>query len=353
LTTLRRISIAIAAGAASLAVCTPAATAANVLLGTPSPGMMIDNFMFPRSSTLSQGTLPGAVLTSPVDGAIVRWRFSGGDREATYSLRVLDLRGGLESLGAGRSAEVTPATGDLETFPAALPIRAGQTIGIDMEAGASINFRETDGAQLLFSQPPVAEGVPSPAAALATTELGFNAEVQPAPTVTGIAPETGPLEGGNPVVITGTEFRGVSAVHFGAVPAGFQVDSEGQITAVAPSNVTSTLVPISVTTVAGTASSAGTYAYVGTGGGGEGGSGGGGGGGGGNENGAGGVRCVVPKLRNLRLTTAKRRLRQSNCGLGRVRRKSGSSLATGRVLGQSPGRGRVLAPGAKVKLTLR
>ena len=56
-----------------------------------------------------------------------------------------------------------------------------------------------------------------------------------APLVTGVAPSAGPPTGGTSVVVTGTNFIGVSAVRFGATNAqSFVVDSPTQITAVSP-----------------------------------------------------------------------------------------------------------------------
>lgn len=55
-----------------------------------------------------------------------------------------------------------------------------------------------------------------------------------APVVSSLSPASGPLEGGTSVVITGTNFNGVTSVTFGGVPAGFTVNSPTQITAIAP-----------------------------------------------------------------------------------------------------------------------
>ncbi len=55
------------------------------------------------------------------------------------------------------------------------------------------------------------------------------------PTVTGLDPGFGRTDGGTSVRITGTNFTGVTAVRFGSTAAGFTVDSETEITAVAPS----------------------------------------------------------------------------------------------------------------------
>lgn len=55
-----------------------------------------------------------------------------------------------------------------------------------------------------------------------------------APVIASLAPSSGPLEGGESVVITGTNFNGVTSVTFGGIPAGFTVDSPTQITVIAP-----------------------------------------------------------------------------------------------------------------------
>ncbi|MGI5940470.1 MAG: IPT/TIG domain-containing protein, partial [Thermoleophilia bacterium] len=85
------------------------------------------------------------------------------------------------------------------------------------------------------------------------------------PTVTGLDPAGGPAVGGNIVVITGTDFVGVSAVRFGTMNATvYHVDSTTRITAVAPAGTEGSTVNVTVTTPAGTSSVAGTandYVY--------------------------------------------------------------------------------------------
>ncbi|GAA3839762.1 IPT/TIG domain-containing protein [Streptomyces phyllanthi] len=63
-------------------------------------------------------------------------------------------------------------------------------------------------------------------------------------------PHQGPTSGGNQVVITGTGFTGATSVKFGTKSASFTVDSNTQITAIAPSN--SNAVQVVVTTPYGT-----------------------------------------------------------------------------------------------------
>ncbi len=71
------------------------------------------------------------------------------------------------------------------------------------------------------------------------------------PVVSKVAPREGPLEGGATVTITGANFGGASAVHFGgAAASSFTVDSQGEITATAPAGTGT--VDVTVTTPSGT-----------------------------------------------------------------------------------------------------
>ena len=84
------------------------------------------------------------------------------------------------------------------------------------------------------------------------------------PTVTSVVPISGNNTGGTTVTITGTDFNFASAVKFGATAAtSFTIDSNGQITAIAPPGSVAT-VDVTVTNAAGTSatSTADTYVYV-------------------------------------------------------------------------------------------
>ncbi|WP_063834225.1 IPT/TIG domain-containing protein [Nocardia rhamnosiphila] len=81
------------------------------------------------------------------------------------------------------------------------------------------------------------------------------------PTLTAIAPNTGPVTGGTTVVLTGTNLTGATAVSFGGTPAtSFTVNSSTQITAVAPAGAAGT-VSVTVTTAGGTSNGV-SYTYV-------------------------------------------------------------------------------------------
>lgn len=108
-----------------------------------------------------------------------------------------------------------------------------------------------------------ASGAPlQPANEFSNEVYAFNADVQALPSATSIATETGPAKRGTPVVVSGSNFEGVTAVDFGSVPASsFSVDSEGQITAIAPVVTAGGEVPVTVTTLAGSAMAATHYTY--------------------------------------------------------------------------------------------
>ena len=83
-----------------------------------------------------------------------------------------------------------------------------------------------------------------------------------APTVTGVAPSSGPAAGGTSVAITGTNFTGASAVTFGGTPAAsFTVNSATSITAITPAG-TAGAADVSVTANSITGTDSGAFTYV-------------------------------------------------------------------------------------------
>jgi len=149
--------------------------------------------------------------------------------------------------------------------------------------------------------------------------------------VTSIAPTSGSISGGTPVVITGHDFTGATAVSFGGIPASkFTVDPDTQITATSPARSTRGAVDVTVTTPAGQTAptSADRFTYI---------------------------ACVVPKLKGSKLKHAKQVLAQANCSLGKVTKKKhhkGGKHKTRKVKGQSPKVGTVLPAGSKVSIKL-
>jgi uncharacterized repeat protein (TIGR03803 family) len=77
-------------------------------------------------------------------------------------------------------------------------------------------------------------------------------------TITNFTPNSGPS--GTSVVITGTNFTGVTAVKFNSTPASFVVNSDTQITATVPNGATTG--PITITSPAGSVSSTTNFAVA-------------------------------------------------------------------------------------------
>jgi hypothetical protein len=90
---------------------------------------------------------------------------------------------------------------------------------------------------------------------------------EPRPGINGVLPTQGPARGGNPVTIYGSGLSFARSVAFGTVPASsYTVNSDAQITAIAPPQPIATTVVVSVTTMGGDPSVFGNdqYAYVGS-----------------------------------------------------------------------------------------
>jgi large repetitive protein len=313
-------------GAATAAQAAPV-TVGSLLVGPYSEG----------KATGGSGTFlnlafgePGARPTSPVSGAIVSWRVT--DASGAFRVRVLRPAGGTAYTSVASSPTQIASGGfgtGIQTFAAAVPIQAGDTIGLDIANGNEIGIQTTDPSDVAAVwSPALPDGATLPFTASENEiEVGFNATVQPAPALASVAPASGPIKGGTAVTVTGTDFAGVSGVSFGGTPAtSFAVGSEGQLLAVAPPHKVGK-VDVTVTTVAGTTpvTAADKFSYKG---------------------------CVVPKLKGKTLKTAKKKLRKASCKLGKVKFRGSATAKTGKVVKQSRKAGKQLATGTRVSLTL-
>ncbi len=308
------------------------AAAAPVMVGSPLLGAADPNPVT-SNSTVANITIeaPGAHATSPVSGAVVRWHLLGSEF-GPFSLRVLRPAGSSSYTGAGTSSPVVSPGPGLQTFAAALPIRAGDTIGLDVVKGAKVGILSPAPLSSVAGWgPALPEGATVPYTEAGTgAEFTFNAEVQPQPTVSALTPATGSVRGGTAVALTGADFASVSAVMFGTIPASaYTVDSEGQISAIAPPAAAGAA-NVTVSTVAGTSPVVGgarfTYTEA--------------------------PHCVVPELFGKKLKAAKKRLAKADCKLGKVKLLNGAIAKTAKVKEQTPKPGKVLAPGARITVKL-
>jgi hypothetical protein len=241
--------------------------------------------------------------------------------------------------------EGTLEGGALETFPAHLPIKAGQMIGLELEnEGAAIRGAYSQGADPVVLEPAMPDGAiatPPPWWSEGTWGAGlvipFNAEILPVPTVVGVSATKGPAAGGDQVSITGENFAEVTGVSFGSTGASYTVDSETAITATVPAGSPESSVPVSVATAAGRAEAAVSYTYEST------------------PPAPVFVPvpvCRVPKLKVKRLPAARKMLSRDGCRLGRVEKSGNATSRSGRVKKQSPHPETVLPYGSKVAVTL-
>jgi IPT/TIG domain-containing protein/PASTA domain-containing protein len=271
----------------------------------------------------------GANLTSPVSGAIVRWRVQGAEGGPFY-LRVLRPNGSGGYMASGTSNAATPSGSGLQTFTANLPVQAGDLIGVDpTNVSDKIGVVAAAGASYGVIFPPPFDGATvAPSDTKAGKEIELSAEVQPTPAITSITPDFGPVAGGTTVTITGTDLASASTVKFGDLPAtSFKAESETKITAVAPPSAKVAAVDVTATTIAGTSATTkdDRFFYEG---------------------------CVVPRLKGKKLKSAKRMLGRADCKVGKVTRRKAKPSKAGKVLKQGAKPGKVLASGSKVNLTV-
>jgi len=322
---LRRIPALLGVALVSLIACAGAQAAVVTVGPTVSPVVSV-NIGNPATILHNGLGAVGGNLTSPINGTIIRWRvngFAGGP----FKLRVLTPLGGVAYLGSGSSAPVAPAGPGLETFATNLPIKAGQTIGVDnANEEDKIGIAESLGASYSFYVPPLADGASGNATGpnVANVVFTFSADVLPPPSVAAVTPAKGSIKGGTEVTILGQDFVNVSAVSFGSQPAlGYTVVSDTVVKAFAPPAAARGPVPVTVTTPAGSAAGAFTY-----------------------------TACVVPNVAGKKLKGAKKRIRKAGCKVGNVKFVGDSTPKTGRVVKQRPKAGKVFAPGKKVHLKL-
>jgi hypothetical protein len=189
--------------------------------------------------------------------------------------------GGTSATGAADQFTYTgpppPAPTVSSVVPSSGPATGGSSViitGTNLTAASVVKFGTvaattytvTSAIQITAMSPPGAGMVDvtvTTAGGTSITSAGDRFSYVALPTVSSVAPNSGPTAGGTPVTITGTNFTGASAVRFGAAPAAtFMVASATQITATSPAG--SGTVHVTVATPGGTsvASAADQFAYT-------------------------------------------------------------------------------------------
>jgi hypothetical protein len=305
-------------------VAASGAQASTVTIGSPLTASFVQNLFCGSLCTYAQTALPGAVVASPSDGTIVRWRVKAASGPGGFRLQVLHPEGFGAYTGTGTSAEGTPINFGTQVFTSELPIKAGDLIGLDnTDVNEMIGITATKGSEVAFWNSTFPDGSTlGPDGTGGPFEFAFNADVQPLPGVSSLNPSSGPARGGTSVTISGHDFTGATAVSFGGTPAAFAVDSDGQITAVSPPGSPGT-VQVGVKNP-GQSPTVGTDSFKYT-------------------------ACVAPHLKHKTLKAAKKALKKAACRLGKVKR---TGKERGKVKRQSPKAGTVLPVGAKVNVKL-
>ena len=114
--------------------------------------------------------LPGRTTASPITGVVVRWRVGDGVGQITFRVArpAGDTYPGDDThTGAGRSEPVTittPPSNDvgqppvISTFPARVPIRSGDRIGLDLTSTSEVGYRDRAGGEVAIFVPPLGDG---------------------------------------------------------------------------------------------------------------------------------------------------------------------------------------------------
>ncbi|MER5430680.1 IPT/TIG domain-containing protein [Streptomyces sp. NPDC002588] len=223
---------------------------AVVIAGVPAADFTVDD---DTTITATTATAPPDGITGPVAVTTKGGTSVGGG--FAYLIPVLPTVGAVEpssgSTDGGTSVTVTGSG-----FTGATAVSFG---GVP-----ALGFSVLDDTTLLATTPAHPAG--SVTVAVTTPEGtrsggGFSYLVPVTPTVGGIAPPSGPTDGGTQVTVTGSGFTGATAVVIAGVPAAdFTVDDDTTITATTnPASPASG--PVAVTTSAGTGSG-GSFTYA-------------------------------------------------------------------------------------------
>ncbi|MFE6866463.1 IPT/TIG domain-containing protein [Kitasatospora sp. NPDC057692] len=226
-------------------------------------------------ATVPVGIRPMAVAVDPAGGSV----YVSNNTSNTVS--VIDtatntvtatVAAGTGPFGLAVGKPVPPAVTGIS--PGHGPVAGGTTVtitGSRLTGTSEVTFggapasdvKVVDASTVTVTAPPHAAGAVDVALTVSgrTVAAGQYTYDVPAPAVTAVAPDHGPLAGGTVVTLTGTDLTGATAVTFGGTAAtAFTVDSDTRITATVPAAATAGKADVIVTTPAGT-STAQQYTY--------------------------------------------------------------------------------------------
>lgn len=273
----------------------------------------------------------GASYTVPSAGVLTTWSTVAGSSGGQLGLKIYRPLGGTRFQVVAQDGPHPLLAGQRNTFPVTIPVLAGDIVGTAVPGnGNSVcAFTTNLGADFYRYNPgnsPNGAVIEFGSMLFGTEErMNIEASLLSPPVIGSFTPAAGPIKNAT-VTIAGANFAAVQGVGFGGVPAkSFTVYSEAQITAVAPDSAKLSQVPITVTTSAGSATSAQSFAYEG---------------------------CKVPQLKGKKLKASKKTARKRDCKIGKVKKLGDATASTGEVVKQNPKPGKILLPGTKIKVTL-
>ncbi|MFJ3184753.1 IPT/TIG domain-containing protein [Streptomyces halstedii] len=157
--------------------------------------------------------------------------------------------------------------------PVSGPLAGGNTVtvnGVGLATATGVSFGANTATPTVVSDTQLTVVVPAGAAAgpvgvsvttAGGTNNGLSYTYVDVPTVTTVAPASGPTSGGTGVTITGTNLDTTESVTFDGTPAPFSVVNATTVSAVTPPGSAGT-VDVVVTNSAGSATAADAYTYV-------------------------------------------------------------------------------------------
>lgn len=196
LSRFRRLALCLPLACAAALLGVANASAQVVTIGSPLQGSFTWPAIAAAPATFVNGTLANteAELVSPFDGAVIRWRMSEGFEGGPFRLQVMKQGDNGVAVGGPMSA---PVSGSEGTFTTNLPINEGQGIGITTSGSAAVLGARlsaaTQNADWFEYSPPLSPsgGVTPYSIQQLHQELGFNADILPTPTATGLASPIG------------------------------------------------------------------------------------------------------------------------------------------------------------------
>ncbi|WP_049769296.1 IPT/TIG domain-containing protein [Nitrobacter hamburgensis] len=224
----------------------------------------------PANITLSgNGTLSGTPTTAGTYSFTVTAKDSSTGPAAPFSSAPANVTVTINPVAAPTVASVAPNSGSTAGGTAVTITGtnfAGAT-AVTFDGAAATSFTVVNGTTINATTPAHAA---AGAVAVAVTAPGGNASlpngftyVAPAPTVSGVAPNSGSTAGGTAVTITSTNFIGATAVTFdGAAATSFTVVSGTTINATTPAHTAAGAVAVAVTAPGGNASLPNGFTYA-------------------------------------------------------------------------------------------